>query len=48
MLFSEDSESPEMSVCIPLLCDLDDAISGKCNEYFEGLANLLDFIFCFW
>lgn len=31
-----------MAVCIPLLCDMEDAISGKYNGYFEGSDNLLD------
>lgn len=30
-----------MAVRIPLLGDMEDAISGKYNGYFEGSANLL-------
>ena len=46
ILFSEGGKknpSPKTAVCIPLLCDMEDAISGKYNEYFEGSADLLDF-----
>lgn len=32
-----------MYICIPLLYDVEDAISGKYNAYFEGSANLLGF-----
>lgn len=36
--------SPETAICIPLLCDVEDAFSGKYNEYLEGSADLLDFL----
>lgn len=48
-LFSEKEKnptnpSPETAVCVPLLCDMEDAFSGKYNEYLEGSADLLDFL----